>query len=375
MKHHERLLRGLVFATVALALIAALEGGLWRIGWQLPGPAGTHGRWAAWHGALMVAGFLGTLISLERAVALRALAGYAAPLLAGIGGLALVAGFAQNGMLLLTAGSAGLVVLMLIVVQRQRALFTITMLAAAIFWLLGNLLWLSGQPVPIATWFWQAFLVLTIAGERLELGRMRRLPRRVSQAFAGIALVYALGVLLVPFAPAVGVRIAGAGLLALGLWLLQFDIARRTIHMQGLTRFIAACLLPGYVWLVVGGLLALVYGFQSAGFLYDATLHAVFVGFVFSMIFGHAPIIMPAVLGVPPFYHPRFYAHLVVLHASLLMRVSGDVLALLPLRRWGGLLNGLAIVLFLANTAFTLLQQRKQGDTNHATQSTSVQRV
>nr|WP_290665451.1 hypothetical protein [Ardenticatena sp.] len=373
MKSHERFLRSALFVSVALALVAALEGGLWRIGWQLPGPASLHGRWATWHGALMVAGFLGTLISLERAVALRHPAGYVAPLLAGLGGLALVAGFLQSGMLLLLGGSAGLVLLMLVVVQRQRAPFTITMFGAACFWLWGNLLWLGGQPVPIVAWFWQAFLVLTIAGERLELGRMRRLPRRVSQAFVGIALVYALGVSLVPFAPMVGVRIAGVGLLGLGLWLLQFDIARRTIHMQGLTRFIAACLLPGYVWLVIGGVLALVEGFQSGGFLYDAMLHAIFVGFVFSMIFGHAPIIIPAVLGVPPFYHARFYVPLLVLHASLLMRVSGDILLSVPLRRWGGLLNGLAIVLFLANTAFTLSQQRKQGGTPYAAQGAGIQ--
>jgi hypothetical protein len=43
-----------------------------------------------------------------------------------------------------------------------------------------------------------------------------------------------------------GVRIAGFGLAMLGGWLLRFDIARRTIHQQGLTRFIAACLPPGY---------------------------------------------------------------------------------------------------------------------------------
>ncbi|GAP63674.1 hypothetical protein ARMA_2097 [Ardenticatena maritima] len=369
MTRRERFFRGALFASVVVGLIAALEGGLWRIGWQLPGPADVHGRWAAWHGALMVAGFLGTLISLERAVALRHPAGYAAPFLAGVGGLALVAGFFQSGRLLLLGGSAGLVVLMLVVVQKQRALFTMTMLSAAVFWFMGHLLWLVGQPVPVVTWFWQAFLVLTIAGERLELGRMRRLTRRTSQAFLAVALLYALGVLIVPFAHAVGVRLAGVGLMGLGLWLLQFDIARRTIHMQGLTRFIAACLLPGYAWLLVGGLLALIAGFQGGGLLYDAQLHAVFVGFVFSMIFGHAPIIMPAVLGVPPFYHSRFYAHLVLLHASLIMRVGGDVLAIVPLRRWGGLLNGLAIILFFANTMLAVLQERqkrREGGALHA---------
>jgi len=44
----------------------------------------------AWHGALMASAFFGTLISLERAVALGRLWAYAAPLACGAGGVALV---------------------------------------------------------------------------------------------------------------------------------------------------------------------------------------------------------------------------------------------------------------------------------------------
>ena len=44
-------------------------------------------------------------------------------------------------------------------------------------------------------------------------------------------------------------------LIMLGAWLLRYDITRYTIKKTGLTRYIAACLLPGYVWLIVGGVL------------------------------------------------------------------------------------------------------------------------
>ena len=54
-----------------LTLLAATWAGLLRIGWLLPAP----GSLAASHGPLMVSGFLGTLIGLERAVALAAWAG------------------------------------------------------------------------------------------------------------------------------------------------------------------------------------------------------------------------------------------------------------------------------------------------------------
>ena len=79
-------------------------------------------------------------------------------------------------------------------------------------------------------------------------------------------------------------------------------------------------------------------------------LHAIFVGFVFSMIFAHAPIIFPAVLGRPINFYPIFYSHLILLQLSLLLRVAGDLILWLPGRQWGGLLNAVAILLFMVNT-------------------------
>ena len=38
--------------------------------------------------------------------------------------------------------------------------------------------------------------------------------------------------------------------------------------------------------------------FFSAGPRYDAMLHSIFLGFVFSMIFAHAPIILPTITGL-----------------------------------------------------------------------------
>src|SRR5690606_11492722 len=72
------------FALMALgmlALVAGLGAGLVRIGWSL------HTESIAMlHGPLMVCGFLGTLISLERAVALGRTWSFGGPLLVGAGG-------------------------------------------------------------------------------------------------------------------------------------------------------------------------------------------------------------------------------------------------------------------------------------------------
>jgi hypothetical protein len=151
-----------------------------------------------------------------------------------------------------------------------------------------------------------------------------------------------------------GVRLSGAGMLALAAWLWRYDIARRTVRQRGLTRFIAVCLLAGYAWLGVSGALALVYGFSGAIFAYDAILHSALLGFVFSMIFGHAPIIIPAVLKLAVPFNPRFYAHLALLHGTLVLRVLGDLLLDAQARQWGGLLNGAALVLFLLNIAWAV---------------------
>ena len=337
-----------------LALLAALWGGLLRLGWQLPVPPTPL---AAFHGPLMVAGFLGTVIGMERAVALGGGWAYLAPLASGLGALALVAGSpGGSGPLLTTAGSLGLVLLFVAILFRQTAPFTVVMALGALAWLAAQIFWLRGWPTyRVAPW-WAAFLVLTIAGERLELSRVVPVSVAARAAFLGAVALLLAGLALTVADFDAGVRAVGAALLALAVWLALQDVARRTVHRPGLTRFIAVCLLSGYAWLAVGGVLALVHGGVAAGGPYDAMLHALFLGFVFAMIFGHAPIILPAVLGVAVGFRPSFYAHLALLHATLVLRVAGDLLGWLPGRQWGGLLNVVALLLFAANTAWGVLR-------------------
>lgn len=337
-----------------VALLAGLGAGLLRLGWDLPllPPA-----LAAMHGPLMVSGFLGTLISLERAVALGVRWAYAAPLLSGVGGLALIAGLPyQAAQALILAGSLGLLAIFLVIIHRRPALYTVTMGFGAMGWLLGNLLWLFGWPIHQIVFWWAGFLVVTIAGERLELARLQQLSR-ISHTIFLLTLGSLLGgLILMAMSFEWGVRVVGAGLLGLALWLGHHDIARRTVRQAGLTRFIAVSLLSGYVWLGISGLFAVVFGGVPAGPRYDAMLHAFFLGFVFAMIFAHAPIIFPAVLGARMSFRPLFYAHVALLQATLLLRLAGDVTGWLPGRQVGGLLNALTLLLFLANTVAALVK-------------------
>ena len=157
-----------------------------------------------------------------------------------------------------------------------------------------------------------------------------------------------------------GAVIYGIGLLGLALWLLRQDVARRTVKEKGLTRFIAVCLLSGYAWLAIGSLALLAAG-SLAGAAYDAVLHAILLGFVFSMVFGHAPIIFPAVVKVRMPYHWTFSLPLLALHASLLVRLAGSELMLPELQSLGGLLNAAALVLFILSTISSVVRGFRGG--------------
>jgi hypothetical protein len=296
--------------------------GLVRLGWNLPLP--WQDQLIA-HGPLMVCGFLGTLISLERAVALGSRWGYAAPVLVAAGALMLdLDPLGSFGPTLITAGSLVMVAIFVVVWRRHASLFVATMTLGALAWTAGNVQWLGGAAIFRVVFWWLAFLVLTIAGERLELNRVLRPTRAVRSAFI-LAMVTVLGVVAATWWPESGVRTLGVGLLALTWWLARHDVARRTVHQRGVTRFMAVCLLGGYAWLAVGGAIAALTGVATRGLQYDAMLHAVFIGFVISMVFAHAPVIFPAVLGAPLEYGPAFYLHVGVLHFSLILRVAGDL--------------------------------------------------
>jgi hypothetical protein len=355
-------LRYPLMAVSGLLLLTALWAGLVRLGWELPVPSATL---PGAHGALMVGGFLGTLIGLERAVAMRRSWAYLAPALSALGGMALLVTlglpwpFWAAGPLLLTLGSLALVGVYVALLRVQFTLFTGTMALGAVVWAVGNLLWLGWLPIYQTALWWAGFLILTIAGERLELTRM--LPRSPvsTPLFVAALLPFVGGLALSVGWHDAGVRLLGLGLAGLGLWLARYDIARRTVRQPGVTRYMAISLLAGYAWLLVAGALALGFGAVAAGPRYDALLHSVFLGFVFSMIFAHALVILPAVTGLAVPFRPIFYAHLGLLHAALVLRVGSDLLGWTEGRQWGGLLTVVALLVFMANTALAVVTHRR----------------
>lgn len=340
-----------------LALLAGLWAALLLLGLDVPTP---RPDFAEVHGPLMVLGFLGTLIALERAVAVDLRLGYAAPALAGAGGLALTLGLPLVvGKLLLGAAGVGLLGLYAAAARRQAAFHLAVMASGAVAWVISVGLWLTGWDVGRLVPWLAGFLVLTITGERLELSRVTRLTRTARAAFGAAVAIFAVGEFTAIGAFALGTRIAGVGLLVFAGWLAVYDVARRTVRQRGLTRYIAVCLLTGYVWLAVAGVLWLRSGLSTEGPAFDAALHAVFLGFVIGMVMAHAPVIVPAVFRAPVPYRRHFYAPLALLHASLLLRlVGGDWTGNHTAWQVGGVLNEVALLCFLVLTATAVRRAR-----------------
>lgn len=340
-----------------LALVFGVWGGLWRAGWlfALP-PAGL----ISLHGPLMVCGFLGTLISLERAVVLPKFWGYSAPLSSALSVVALfISPLRQIAPLLAMIASLALFFILLHFYRREHHLHFALMACGAILWGIGNFLWLRQVPFAHIIPWWMGFLIVTIASERLELTRFRPLTTTARKAFVAFIIIITIGIALSLYFFIPGIRVMSLGIILLSFWLYRFDIIRFSLKKGGLSTFIAVALLLGYDWLIIGAILGLTWDGIGAGMGYDQFLHAIFLGFVFSMIFAHAPLIFPAILKVPSSSTGNFYPHLILLHLSLLLRILGDVIHLPQFRTWGSILNALAILLFFVITIKTILSSQK----------------
>ncbi len=352
-----RPLRLVVMIPGGLALLTGLWAGLLRLGVDLPE---LHSDLAALHGPLLVSGFLGVVISIERAVALRRGWPYVAPIAAGAGTVLLLVGVPERaGQTLLVIASVTLVLVNLLLIQRQPVMHHVIMAMGAASWAVGCAVWLAGRSTWQTVPFLAGFLVLTIVGERLELSRIARPGPGVRAALLGAVVVFSAGLVVGLFSSLWGYRIAGVGLVAQALWLARYDIARRTVRLSGLTRYMAVAFILGYIWLAVAGIAWIVSDGLVGPVATDVGLHAVFLGFVFSMIFAHAPVILPAVTGLRLPYRPALYVPLTLLHVALVVRFLGAAAENRDVWRAGGVGTEVAIVLFILVAVGSSLSARR----------------
>lgn len=335
-----------------IALLAGLDAALLQLGVAAPV---TSERIAAVHGMLMVLGFIGTVIALERAVALGRPWAFTSPALMGLGGIALISPLPlQVAGFLLVAGTGVQAVIFIPLWRRRRDAAVLVQALGAVCAVGAAMLFAGGATTASFLGWLIGYVVLLIAGERMELARLGRFDDRAERAVlaAGVALLAAI-VLLLLF-PGWGAPVLGVVLLIVVAALLNVDVASKMLHSTGLPRFSALCLLAGYVWLAVaGGILALAADpFQGGA--YDAVVHAVMLGFTMSMIFAHAAVILPAVLRRPLPYHPVMYLPAALLHVTLAVRIiAGDLRDQHVVWQIGGVGGVIAVLLFVLTAVVT----------------------
>ena len=343
---------------VFLAMLCMLVGlwtGLNRIGWSIYAmPAIVH------HGAIMVGGFLGSLIALEKIIPLKTKALYIIPALSGA---SVILFLLQNDVVafatLITA-SAGLCFVFLYYLVTQKQFIYLLMFAGSIGWLAGNIVLLSQRFYPAAFPWWAAFVLFIISAERLELMKFLPVSKKQKALFSVLLFLFPVGIIL--SFHNFGNIVCGVALVGIAVWLLRFDLIGVTLRKSGLPQYVAVALTAGYVALLINGLLLITFASKTMG--YDAVVHTFFVGFVFSMIFAHGPIILPGVLGITakPF-HRIVYLWLFLLHASWLLRCIADALLYFEWRKASGWITAVAIVGYFISMAILTARSHRHAKT------------
>jgi hypothetical protein len=342
-------------------LLSGLWSGLSRMGWGMViTPATAH------HGAIMVGGFLGTLIALEKIIPLKKKTLYLIPLL----NAASVAFFFTNqprvSVCMLVVSSMALALVFVYYFRSQRTSIYILMISGAICWLTGNLLLLTKFFYPLAFPWWMGFALFIIAAERLELMKFLPVSAYDKKIFMFFLMAFVSGILF-SFHGA-GNWISGLALIAISIWLLRNDIiglalrnpTKKGINLrkQSMQKFAGITLLCGYTALLLTGVFF--FSLPDQWLTYDAIVHSFFLGFVFSMIFAHGPMILPGIMGITaaPF-HNILYLWLCLLQLSWLIRIFSDVVMALEVRKFSGLLSVVAILGYFATMAFLTTKSRR----------------
>jgi hypothetical protein len=338
----------LLFAVINLIL--GLMAGLGRMGLPMPvTEAYAH------HGAIMVGGFLGTLIALEKVIPLKRKFFYAGPLLSAASLFAFLFGSPGAGLSLQIGAGLVFIAVYRTYLSKQFNVYLLLAMAGACCWVIGNIFLLREGLYPKAFPWWMGFLLLTIVSERLELTRFLPVSSKAKKILYGALGLFLLGAIL-PYHDT-GRIVLGFSLTAVSLWLLRYDIVRISVRKQDLTRFTAVGLLSGYFYLLADGVF-LTTG-ATAVWAYDVVLHLFFLGFVFSMIFAHGPVILPGVLAlqVRP-YSSLLYIPLAVLTISIVLRACADAGLLdAGLRELSGWMSAGSILLYFAILAGATLRE------------------
>jgi hypothetical protein len=341
-----------LFPLVVIALLMGITGGWIRLGYLGFAVQGT----SASHGVLMVGGFLGTLISLERAMVMKNRIWLLIPLLSGLSipALLLVPGWPALSQVFLLIAGLGLMAIMYFQSLRHPEIYQYVMMMGAVLWMAGNFMLFYSGFVPAAVPWWIGFILFTIVGERLELSKFLPTPKNAKSGLLLLLTLFFIGI-WIPF-HRYGNWLMGTCSIMISFWLLHFDMAKIASKKEDQFKYIGIGLRVGYVWLTLHGIVLCF--LEPHALYYDLYIHTFFLGFTFSMIWAHAPIILPMVLNIrhSP-YHPILWIGWSVFQLSLLGRILFSLFAMPEWRTLFGVINGWTIIgMFVLMAVITIVK-------------------
>ncbi len=344
----------------AVAVLLGIVGGVAKSG-LLPVPS----QVAASHGFLLTVAALGSLVALERARPGPPNPLHSGPALLAISGL--IASAAPAGALagaIASAGSAVAVISSLGYYLRHRSV-ALGLIAGGFASLAASSLLIALEvPLLRALPLLMCYPLLVIAGERVELTSAMQRPSPGAPGWArglhaSVLLLLAVGTASLATVSWELEPLFGLPLVVAGLWLLLRDpVVKVGIRAKGIHRYLALNMMTGYSWLVAAGALYVVSG--SLDLPIQLRVHSFYLGFVFHAIIAHAPLILPAFVGIGrPLYSRWLYGSTVLLTPSLVIRFAGISTGVLGAYLLGVALNAVSVAVLAAALILRALRERR----------------
>lgn len=344
--------RTVLLLLAAMLLGAGIAGGIGRFHASSTIPSGA----VAWHGSVLVLGTFGTLILLVRSVSNEAKWLLIGPALsAGAAVLALCSTSAYVvGTLFLLSGASLLLAIELNVRKTRRTFAALHMQAGALAWIVAAAMILtSSSAITLLPWL-SAFLIFSILGERMNLGKVAF--KKHASRDAHLLLIFALvSLVIVVLSPPFSHTLFGVSMVGYGLWMLRMDASRR-MRQTATARFMSSGVIIAFLWLIVSGIIWIANTLW--GVLFDARIHVLMLGFVVGMVMAHAPTILGTITKLRLSHRRSFYLPLGLLHVGVCLRLFGDLLNRRMLVRGGADLTSCALIIFVLVTFYCLLRAR-----------------
>ncbi len=181
-----------------------------------------------------------------------------------------------------------------------------------------------------ATYLALLFPIIYILAERMELGFVRGMKKRIlaMQTFiAWSAVILAFTAVTVPtnFSKQAAMYISIGLVISLILISMYFDPAFRKLRRRGkFQRFMRSGVITSFFWLMLGLALFVLQMATGHGYL-DAATHAIALGFIGTFIVAHSPIIFPLTLKKKANQENVTFIPLIVLTMANVARVFGDL--------------------------------------------------